>query len=77
MSDWRITIRISPFSTHAGMEKDREAAGPEFHKEIVRAESAKEAVAIADLLARAIKLNPRVWQSNVVEVKLLEAGRHS
>ena len=69
MSDWNITIRVWPYSTSDGADKDRAKVGPEFQKFSVPAlDDFKMAVRFADAFAMGIRTNPMVWQANVVSI---------
>lgn len=62
MDSFRVRLRIWPHQTGAGHEVDQAAAGPREIEEMVRAADISHAVEIGELMARTIKLNPRVWQ---------------
>lgn len=69
MSEWSITIRVWPYSTRDGAEKDSTKVGPEFQKfHVPVLDDFKMASRFADAIAMGIRCNPAVWQANVVSV---------
>jgi hypothetical protein len=66
MHEWRIKIRVWPFS--GGDEKD---VGPEFqtfHVPVI--DDFKMACRFADAFLMGIKCNPNVWEAHIVAVEV-------
>lgn len=68
MSEWRIKIRVWPFS--GGSE---EQVGPEYQNfNIPAVDDFKTACRYADAFQMGIKCNPKVWLADVVSVEMVK-----
>lgn len=66
MSDhWTVTIETWPHSTGQGQSVDQEACGERSTVYHINAEDAEDALYKAQLIAKGVKSNPRVWQAKI------------
>lgn len=72
MNYWQATIRTWPYSTNAGQVEDKKAVGNEFETFEIHADGFDDAAAKAKLIVAGIKTNPRVWQSNLVKLAMVQ-----
>jgi hypothetical protein len=73
MSVWRATIEVWPHSTGNGREADQAACGPRRREITFNAESARDALRLAELVSEGIRTNPMVWQAPVSKLEHVHA----